>query len=78
MMKKIYIVSWGVLPAWVTDDSWYSSLENLKFIRSKKLNFMFEIESNRIISLDQRKYIQIQKFEGWSLDDMHIFFYIKK
>jgi len=77
-MKKIYIVSWGVLPAWVTDDSWYSSLENLKFIRSKKLNFMFEIESNRIISLDQRKYIQIQKFEGWSLDDMHIFFYIKK
>jgi hypothetical protein len=67
----IEVMSWGVLPTWVTGDSWYSSLENLKFIRSKKLNFMFGIESNRIISSDRGKYIQIQKFEGWSPDDMH-------
>lgn len=67
----IEVMSWGVWPAWITGDSWYSSLENLKFIRSKKLNFMFGIESNRIISSDRGKYIQIQKFEGWSPDDMH-------
>lgn len=67
----VEVMSWGLLPAWVTGDSWYSSLENLKFIRSKKLNFMFGVESNRIISVERGKYIQIQKFEGWSSDNMH-------
>lgn len=66
----IEVMLWGVMPAWVTGDSWYSSLENLKFIRSKKLNFMFGVESNRIVSSDRGKYIQIQKFEGWHPDDM--------
>ena len=66
----VEVLSWGLLPLWVTGDSWYSSLENLKFIRSKKLNFMFGVESNRIISSERRKYIQIQKVEGWSSDDM--------
>lgn len=64
------VISWGLVPAWVTGDSWYSSLDNLKFIRGKKLNFMFGVESNRIISVDRGKYIQIQKFEGWPSDDM--------
>jgi Transposase DDE domain len=67
----VEVMSWGVLPAWVTGDSWYSSLENLKFIRSKKLNFMFGIESNRIVSSDRGKYIQIQKFEGWSSENIN-------
>lgn len=66
----IEVMSWGLLPAWVTGDSWYSSLENLKFIRSKKINFMFGVESNRIISSERGKYIQIQKFEDWSSDGM--------
>lgn len=44
------VISWGLAPAWVTGDSWYSSLDNLKFIRKQNLNFMFGIESNRIIS----------------------------
>ena len=66
----IEVISWGLFPAWVSGDSWYASLENLKFIRSKKLNFMFGVESNRIISSERGKYIQIQKFEGWSSDDM--------
>lgn len=66
----IEVMSWGVFPSWVTGDSWYSSLENLKFIRSKKLNFMFGIESNRIVSSERGKYIQIQKLEDWLSDDM--------
>jgi len=60
------VLSWGLSPCWVTGDSWYSSLANLKFIRKLKLNFMFAIESNRRISIERGKYIQAQKFEGWS------------
>lgn len=64
------VLSWGIVPFWVTGDSWYSSLNNLKFIRSKKLNFMFGIENNRIVSMERGKYIQIQKFEDWPTTDM--------
>lgn len=63
------VLSWGLKPAWVTGDSWYSSLENLKFIRKQQLNFMFGIENNRIVSQIRGQYIQIQKFEDWSLED---------
>jgi hypothetical protein len=61
----VEVLSWGLRPSWVTGDSWYSSLENLKFIRGQKLNFMFGIENNRVISIERGTYIQIQKFEGW-------------
>ena len=56
---------WGIKPTWVTGDSWYSSLQNLKFIRKQKLNFMFGIEGNRRISAVKGQYIQIQKLEDW-------------
>lgn len=62
----VEVIAWGLAPVWVTGDSWYSSLENLKFIRKQKLNFMFGIENNRIVSFVRGEYIQIQKFEGWS------------
>tara|TARA_Y100000815_G_C13237539_1_gene460556 strand:- start:50 stop:976 length:927 start_codon:yes stop_codon:yes gene_type:complete len=65
----IEVLSWGLNPAWVTGDSWYSSLDNLKFIRKQNLNFMFGIENNRVVSEVRGQYIQIQKFEGWSSDD---------
>ncbi len=60
------VLAWGLSPKWVTGDSWYASLANLKFIRNQKLNFMFAIESNRRISIERGTYIQAQKFEGWS------------
>lgn len=66
----IEVLSWDVLPSWVTGDSWYSSLENLKFIRAQKLNFMFGVESNRVVSVVRGEYIQIQKFEGWSSENI--------
>ena len=65
----IEVLKWGLQPAWITGDSWYSSLENLKFIRKQELNFMFGIESNRVVSETRGQYIQIQKFEGWSPDN---------
>lgn len=66
----VEVLSWGVKPAWVTGDSWYSSLDNLKFIRKLGLNFFFGIESNRTVSIERGKYIQIQTFEGWPNEDM--------
>jgi len=40
----------GFSPLYVLFDSWYSSLENLKFIRSQKLKFICNLKSNRIVS----------------------------
>jgi hypothetical protein len=59
------VLSWGLQPAWVTGDSWYSSNNNLKFIRKQNMNFLFGIESNRLISIEKGKYIQIQTLEDW-------------
>jgi hypothetical protein len=67
------ILSWGVSPSWVTGDSWYSSLGNMKHIRKLGLNFMFGIENNRTISIDRGQYIQIQKLEDWREDEQTVY-----
>ena len=64
------IITWGLSPAWITGDSWYSSIGNLKAIRKMNLDFMFAIESNRRISIVRGQYIQIQNLEDWH-DDMN-------
>jgi len=61
-------LAFGLSPAWVTGDCWYSSLDNLKFIRKKEINFLFGIESNRRISIERGQYIQVQTLEDWSDD----------
>lgn len=43
----------GFSPRYILFDSWYSSLENLKFIRSKGLKFICNLKSNRIISCNR-------------------------
>lgn len=67
------VLSWGILPAWVTGDSWYSGLDNLKFIRKANLNFMFGVENNRLVSVERGQYTQIQKLEGWSSDECTVY-----
>lgn len=67
------ILSWGVRPSWVTGDSWYGSLGNMKFIRKLGLNFMFGIETNRTISIDRGQYIQIQKLGDWHDDEQTVY-----
>ena len=69
----VEVVEWGLRPAWVTGDSWYSSLNNLKFIRKLGLNFMFGIENNRVISIERCRYIQIQKLEDWQNDEQTVY-----
>lgn len=47
------ILAWGLAPALITDDSWYSwysGLDNLKFIRKHKLDAVFAVEKDRLIS----------------------------
>jgi hypothetical protein len=51
--------SWGLRPAWVTADSWYSSIENLKFLRNKEVGFLVGLEKNRIISTVPHQYEQV-------------------
>ena len=71
MLKEV--LAWGLQPAWVTGDSWYSSLDNMKFIRKLGLNFMFGIENNRIVSIERGQYIQIQKLEDWHNDEQTVY-----
>lgn len=59
------LLSWGLLPSWITGDSWYASIGNMKFIRKLGIKFMFGIENNRTISIERSQYIQIQNLEDW-------------
>ena len=54
------IISWGVKPRIVTGDSWYSGVENLKFLKNQKLGFLFGIEKNRTVSNEPHKYCQVR------------------
>ena len=40
-------------PKYVTDDSWYSGVANLKMVKNHHLGFMLGIKSNRIASLQK-------------------------
>jgi len=53
----------GIKAKYVTGDSWYASIENLKFIREEKLGFLFGIERNRKISVERGKKQQVQRVE---------------
>lgn len=63
-------LAWGLKPAWVTGDSWYASIGNLKKLRKLKLQFMFGVENNRTVSIERGQYTQIQKLEDWQNDEL--------
>ena len=44
----------------VTADSWYSGVENLKFLRDRGLSFMIALEKNRIVSEQPAEYVRIE------------------
>jgi hypothetical protein len=54
------VQTWGLKLAWVTGDSWYSGIENLKFLRDQKLGFLFGIADNRLVSLERGIQVQVQ------------------
>jgi hypothetical protein len=67
------VLSWGLKPSWVTGDSWYSSIKNMKCIRKLGMNFMFGIENNRTVSIERGQYIQIQTLEDWLSDEQTVY-----
>ena len=61
MLKEV--LAWGLKPACVTGDSWYSSIANLKAVKKNGLGFMFAVKSNRTVSVQKGDYQQVQSLE---------------
>ena len=57
------MLAWGLEPAVVTGDSGYSGLNNLKTVRNHSLGFLFALESNRLVAVDQGSGVQVQPLE---------------
>jgi hypothetical protein len=55
LMRKMITqsIANGLIFKYVLADSWFSSVENLKFIASKKKFFIFDIQSNRLAALSE-------------------------
>lgn len=56
----IEVLSWGVKPAFVTGDSWYSCVDNLKLVKNRQMGLLFALESNRLVSVEKGSWCQIQ------------------
>jgi len=52
--------AWGLKLAWVTGDCWYSSAENLKFLRNEEVGFLFGIADNRQVSVEKGAQVQVK------------------
>lgn len=50
---------WGLRPAWVSADSWYASIENLKFLRNQEVGFLVGLEADRTVSTTPGYYEQV-------------------
>ncbi len=57
------VLAWGMQPHTVTTDAWYSSRENLRFIRDKGNGLFMGIAKNRSCSINGRDYTQVQNLE---------------
>ena len=57
------VLAWGLKPAFVTGDSWYSSVENLKIVKNHDLGLLFALESNRLVSIEKKQWSQVQKLD---------------
>ena len=47
----------------MTADSWYSGVENLKFLRKQGLGFLIGLEKNRIVSERPHEYVPVETLE---------------
>lgn len=57
------VLTWGLQPAWITGDSWYSGKNNLKCVKDHTLSFMFAVICPRRVSIEKGTYIQVQSLE---------------
>lgn len=54
------VLEWGLKPDFMTGDSWYSCVNNLKTVKNHQMGFLFAIESNRRVSLEKGSWVQVQ------------------
>lgn len=57
------VLAWGLQPAFMTGDSWYSCVGNLKTVRNHRMGFLFAVESNRRVSTEKGAWMQVQKLD---------------
>ncbi len=58
------VLGWGLRPAAVTADSWYSGVENLKFLKDQGLGFLIALENNnRVVSEAPHAYAPVCALE---------------
>jgi hypothetical protein len=57
------VLASGLDPEMITGDAWYSSQENLKFLKKQELGFLMGIAKNRKVSLDGQEYTQVESLE---------------
>ncbi|MFO7578972.1 MAG: transposase [Nitrosomonas halophila] len=57
------VLAWGLRPAFMTGDSWYSCVNNLKTVRNHRMGFLFAVESNRRVSTEKGSWVQVQKLD---------------
>jgi hypothetical protein len=61
MLAEVW--AWGLQPAFITGDSWYSCEKNLKTVKNHGMGFMFAVESNRTVSIEKGSWVQVQKLD---------------
>jgi hypothetical protein len=54
------VLEWGLNPKFVSGDTWYAGVPNLKMIRKHHMGFMFAIESNRLVSVVKGNWSQVK------------------
>jgi hypothetical protein len=59
MLEEVLL--WGLEPAFVTGDSWYSCEASLRLIKNHQLGLLFALESNRLVSVEKGTWIQAQQ-----------------
>lgn len=55
------VLSWGLRPAFITGDSWYSAVKNFKAATNDGLNSLFALKSNRCVSIEKGQWLPVQK-----------------
>ena len=57
------VLAWGLQPNFMTGDSWYACVNNLKTVKNHRMGFMFAVESNRRVSTEKGTWVQVQKLD---------------
>ena len=57
------IMTWGIKPKSLTSDCWYSSQENLSFLKNQELEFLVGIAKNRNVKIASGNYVSVSTLE---------------